>query len=316
MVIGRSLACVTTVTVRAPAKINLALCVGPPRPDGFHPLGTVYQAISLYDEVKARPAQQGSFTVSVTGEGDDVVPLDHTNLAVQAALLLARRFDVSEGVALSIHKTIAVAGGLAGGSADAAGALLACDALWGTQAGRDELIAMAAELGSDVPFCLVGGNAVGTGRGENVSAVLARGSYEWVLAYADTGLPTPQVFAEFDRVSMPPPAASPSVDTEPVVPEELMTALRSGDPYAVGHALHNDLQPPALRLRPSLRRTLNIGEEFGALGSVISGSGPTCLFLAADPDHAVDLAVALSSSGTCRQVQRAQGPVQGARLIT
>ncbi len=410
----------TTVTVRAPAKINLGLSVGPPRPDGFHPLATVYQAISIYDEIKARPAAPGDFTVTLTGEGDNVVPMDGTNLAVQAARLLAKHLDVDEGAALSLHKMIAVSGGLAGGSADAAGALLACDALWGAGVSRDELMVLAAQLGSDVPFCLVGGNAIGTGRGDSISPVLARGSYEWVLAYADGGLSTPQVFAEFDRfagrrvggdgggdgvdgdgasgdrasgdrpsgVGAPgsrargdgvsgvgatggatsgaggpvtaaggsgvraaagsakatrrrkagqlggagePPRlvevgqVAPSADDagrerragpdEPDVSPELMAGLRCGDPYAVGLALHNDLQAAALRLQPGLRNTLSVGEEFGALGSLVSGSGPTCLFLAADEDHAVDLAVALSGSGTCRIVQRATGPVHGARVI-
>jgi 4-diphosphocytidyl-2-C-methyl-D-erythritol kinase len=307
----------TTVTVRAPAKINLGLRVGPPRPDGYHPLATIYQAIALYDEVKARPARPGEFSVTVTGEGQDSVPLDATNLAVKAAILLAKTFGVDEGVALSIHKTIAVAGGLAGGSTDAAGALIGCDALWGTRATRDQLMELAAELGSDVPFCLVGGNAVGTGRGENVSQVLGRGSYEWVLAYADGGLSTPEVFAEFDRVhGFDGIDAAMESRPELAVPDALMAALRSGDPYAVGEAMHNDLEVATLRLRPGLRRTLALGDEFGALASIVSGSGPTCLFLAADDDHAVDLAVALSSSGTCRVVQRASGPVHGARLVT
>jgi 4-diphosphocytidyl-2-C-methyl-D-erythritol kinase len=304
------------VTVRAPAKINLGLRVGPVRPDGYHPLATVYQALSLYDEVKARPADAGDFSVAVTGEGEHTVPLDDTNLAVQAARALAKRFEVAEGVALSIHKTIAVAGGLAGGSADAAGALVACDALWGTRATKEELLSLAAELGSDVPFSLVGGNAIGRGRGERVSPVLARGSYEWVLAYADEGLSTPEVFAEYDRVEGRTEDEETDEDELLDVDETLMAALRSGDPYDVGHAMHNDLQPAALRLRPGLRTTLAIGEEFGALASLISGSGPTCIFLAADPDHAVDLAVALPGSGTCRMVQRAEGPVHGARLIT
>jgi 4-diphosphocytidyl-2-C-methyl-D-erythritol kinase len=305
------------VTVRAPAKINLGLRVGPPRPDGYHPLVTVYQAIGLYDEVKARPATADELTLHVTGEGHDVVPLDRSNLAVKAAELLAERFGVAEGVALSIHKTIAVEGGLAGGSTDAAGALVACDALWGTRASRDQLLELAAELGSDVPFCLVGGNAIGTGRGENVSPVLGRGSYEWVLAYADGGLSTPDVFAEFDRVHGFDQARSgPTMEEDLESQEVLMTALRSGDPYGVGEAMHNDLEPAALRLRPALRRTLAVGEEFGALASIICGSGPTCLFLAADDDHAVDLAVALSGSGLCRSVQRASGPVHGARLVT
>lgn len=302
----------TTVTARAPAKINLGLRVGAPGRDGYHPLATVYQAIALYDEVKARPSPDGTISVAVTGEGRDVVPLDRTNLAVRAAEALAGKFAVDAGVALSIHKTIAVAGGLAGGSADAAGALLACDALWGTNAARDELVALATSLGSDVPFCLTGGMAVGTGRGEQLTSVLARGTYEWVLAFADTGLSTPAVFAEFDRLGPDDDAEAAAL----VVPESLMTALRSGDPYAVGRALHNDLERAALRLRPALRHTLALGDELKALGTLISGSGPTCLFLAADEDHAVDIAVGLASSGTCRLVQRASGPVHGARLVT
>ncbi len=300
----------TTVTVRTPAKVNLGLSVGAPQSDGYHPVVTIYQAISLYDEVKARPAPAGEMSIRVTGEGDDVVPLDDTNLAVQAAALLAKRHEVTEGVALSIHKTIAVAGGLAGGSADAAGALIACDALWGLGVGREELADLGASLGSDVPFCLVGGNAIGTGRGEALSPVLARGSYEWVLAYADAGLSTPQVYSELDRVRGPAGASAPELS------QTLMSALRTGDPYAVGPALHNDLEPAAVRLRPTLRRTLAVGEEYGALGSMISGAGPTCLFLASDEGHAIDLAVALSSSGLCRSVQRATGPVSGARLVT
>ena len=299
-----------TVTVRTPAKINLGLSVGAPAPDGWHPVATIYQAVSLYDEVKARPADDGDFTITVTGEGQDVVPLGDDNLAVKAARLLAKEAEIDSGVSLSIHKTIAVAGGLAGGSTDAAGALVACDALWGTNATRDDLWRLAGELGADVPFCLTGGIAVGTGRGENISPVLARGSYEWVLAYAEGGLPTPDVYAELDKIRGDDEVA------EPAVPDDLMTALRSGDPYAVGPALHNDLEPAALRLRPALRRTMSLGEEYGALGTLISGSGPTCLFLASDEDHAVDIAVALSSSGMCRSVQRASGPVPGARLIT
>ncbi len=299
-----------TVTVRSPAKINLGLSIGSRTLDGYHDVATVYQAISLYDEIKARDTGDGEFTVKVTGEGADVVPLDENNLAVRAARLLAKTCDVDAGVALSIHKTIAVAGGLAGGSTDAAGALIACDALWGTGAGRDDLLELAGQLGSDVSFCLGGGLAIGTDRGNILSPVLARGSYEWVLAYADTGLSTASVYDELDHLRVNDEVGVPEV------PGPLLAALRSGDPYAVGPALHNDLAPAALRLKPSLRRTLELGDEYGALGSLVTGSGPTCIFLASDDDHALDLAVALSSSGLCRSVQRAHGPVTGARVVT
>lgn len=301
------------VTVRSPAKVNLGLGVGSRDAEGYHRIATVYHAISLYDELKARPSEMpGEITLTVTGEGVHRVPTDATNLAVQAARRLAKAFDVRAGAALSIHKVIAVAGGLAGGSADAAAALIACDALWGTGASRDDLFALAADLGSDVPFCLHGGTAIGTGRGETLSSVLSRGSYEWVLGYADSGLSTPDVYAELDRMR----TVSGARVGAPAIPEDLMAALRVGDPYAVGPALRNDLQPAAMRLRPSLRRTLDLGEEYGALGSLVTGSGPTCLFLASDADHAVDLAVALSGSGLCSSVQRATGPVPGARIVT
>jgi 4-diphosphocytidyl-2-C-methyl-D-erythritol kinase len=301
------------VTVRSPAKVNLGLSVGSLDPEGYHRIATIFHAVSLYDEVKARPSDTpGEITVTVTGEGMRLVPVDDTNLAVQAARRLAKAFDVRSGVALSIHKTIAVAGGLAGGSSDAAAALVACDALWGTGASRDDLLALAAEIGSDVPFCLFGGTAIGTGHGETLSSVLSRGSYEWVLGYADGGLATPDVYAELDRMR----EVSGARVAAPAVPEDLMAALRNGDPYAVGPALSNDLQPAAMRLRPTLRRTLELGEEYGSLGSLVTGSGPTCLFLASDADHAVDLAVALSGSGLCSTVQRATGPVPGARIVT
>jgi 4-diphosphocytidyl-2-C-methyl-D-erythritol kinase len=303
----------TPVSVRTPAKVNLGLSVGSVDAEGYHRIATVYHAVSLYDVVMARPTETpGEITVVVTGEGVRQVPADDSNLAVQAARRLAKAYDIRAGVALSIHKTIAVAGGLAGGSSDAAAALVACDALWQTGCTRDGLAVLAAEVGSDVPFCLFGGTAIGTGRGETLSAVLSRGSYEWVLGYADAGLSTPEVYAELDRMRQ----VSGARVATPEVPEHLMAALRSGDPYAVGQSLSNDLQSAALRLRPPLRRTLELGEEYGSLGSIVAGSGPTCLFLASDADHAVDLAVALSGSGLCSTVQRASGPVPGARIVT
>ncbi len=298
-----------SVTVRAPAKINLSLTVGAPDAHGYHPVSSVYQAIGLFDEIKAREAPDGEFTITVSGEGERTLPLDDSNLAVAAARALAKECEIPAGVALHLHKSIAVSGGLAGGSADAAGALVACDALWRCRLSRERMVEVAAALGSDVPFCLTAGLAIGTGRGEVVSPILAKGSYEWVLAYADSGLSTAEVYAQLDAMRVPD-------DMGPLGPPEvLLAALRSGDSYDVGLALFNDLQPAALRMRPALRRTLEVGEDAGALGSIVSGSGPTCLFLAADDEHAIDIAVALSSSGLCRAVQRATGPVPGPRVI-
>lgn len=295
------------VTVRVPAKVNLSLSVGGLRTDGFHELATVFHAVGLFDDVTALPGD--GLTLSVEGEGADDVPLDDGNLAVQAARLLAEHTGVEPRAHLHIHKGIPVAAGLAGGSADAAGALVALDQLWGTGLEREDLHRLAARLGSDVPFALLGHTAVGLGRGERLTPALARGRFHWVLAFADAGLTTPSVYAELDRLR------GDAVQVEPRVPDALMAALRSGDPAALGNAMGNDLQRAAVSLRPQLTMTLDVGEEYGALAALVSGSGPTCAFLARDDEHALDLAVALAGSGTCRTVRHAPGPVAGARVV-
>ncbi|HEY5848565.1 MAG TPA: 4-(cytidine 5'-diphospho)-2-C-methyl-D-erythritol kinase [Microlunatus sp.] len=297
------------VRVRVPAKINLALKVGRPRRDGFHPLATVYQAVSLYDEVHAAWAEPDEFAVRVSGEGAEMVPPDDNNLAVRAARLLAETHGPHDslGAQLTIRKEIPVAGGLAGGSSNAAAALLACSVLWDLDVPPEAMRRLAAQLGSDVPFALLGGTAVGRGRGEEVMPALARGSYHWVLAFAHHGLSTPAVYRHFDQLNPRAP--------QPVVPDDLMNALRSGDPALLGPALSNDLESAALDLQPQLRRTLETGRDYGALGALVSGSGPTCAFLVGSESAAVDLSVTLSAEGVCRAVRRATGPVSGARLI-
>lgn len=297
------------VRVRVPAKINLALKVGRPRRDGYHPLATVFQAVSLYDEVYAAWANPEVFEVLVAGEGAELVPTDESNLAIRAAQLLARThgpYD-SLGVSLSIKKAIPVAGGLAGGSADGAAALLACAVLWDIDVSPEAMRALAAEIGSDVPFALLGGTAVGRGRGEDVAPALARGTYHWVLAFGHHGLSTPAVFRRFDQL-VPHPSA-------PDIPPDLMNALRSGDAKLLGAALVNDLQAASVDLQPRLKLVLEAGLEYGALGALVSGSGPTCAFLVDSEPAAVDLSVALSTDGLCRAVRRATGPVTGARVI-
>lgn len=301
------------VTVRAPAKINLQLAVGAPGPDGYHELATVYHAVGLYDELTAAVGPAGS-GVQVTVEADgpvvvDQVPLDGTNLAARAATLLAARTGRAADVTLRVRKGIPVAAGLAGGSADAAAALVACDLLWRTGLTREELQALGAELGADVPFSLVGGTAVGAGRGDVLTPALARGDFHWVLAGSDQGLSTPEVYAECDRLRGSRPVL------EPRVSDRLMQALRSGRPAAVGAELSNDLEAAAISLRPGLRQTLDIGAEYAALGGIVSGSGPTVAFLVADAERALDLAVALSASGTCQSVHRVSGPVHGVRSV-
>jgi 4-diphosphocytidyl-2-C-methyl-D-erythritol kinase len=308
-----------SVTARVPAKVNLQLSVGPVGEDGYHDLVTVFHAVTLFDEVTVTRAERTSVVVS--GEGGPAVPLGPANLAVRAAATLARatgrRGKGAGGVRIEIRKRIPVAAGLAGGSADAAAALVACNELWRTGLSNAELSEIGAQVGSDVPFALIGGTAVGVGRGERLTRALVSGSYHWVLAFGATGLATPDVFAACDRLR----AARVAKDGEaPAVPvprlsTKLMAALRSGDPAAVGPLLTNDLQPAALSLQPLLRRALLAGKEHGALGSIVSGSGPTCAFLAASADTARDLAVAITGAGVCRAVVQVSGPAPGASVV-
>lgn len=293
--------------MRVPAKVNLALRVGGTDPQGFHELGTVFQAVSLGDEVHAEPAAAGEFRLAFHGEGAAFLPVDDTNLAIRAARLLADRFEVAgAGVSLTIRKRIPVAGGMAGGSADAAAVLVACNALWEVGATSDELDPLAAELGSDVPFLLRGGTAIGTGRGIELAPVMTSGTYHWTFALSHTGLSTPTVFREFDRISGPQPTR---------IPAPLLEGLRAGDAVAVGANLVNDLEAAAISLQPGLAHTLRLGREAGALGAIVSGSGPTCAFLAGSDAHSIELAEALGVFSGVRAVRRAFGPVMGARLL-
>jgi len=304
------------VTVRAPAKVNLQLSVGPARGDGYHALVTVYHAVSLFDEVTVLPSDQ--MAVAVTGEDAAQVPGDKSNLAWRAASALARAAGLrGAAVRIEISKRIPVAAGLAGGSADAAATLVACNELWRTGLSAGELGELAGGLGSDVPFALVGGTAVGRGRGEQLTPALATGTYHWALAFGQVGLSTAQVYATCDRLRAARTVAGDQAKpaTEPELSHPLMTALRSGDPARVGPLLANDLQPATLSLQPDLRRALAAGREHGALGAIVSGSGPTCAFLAKDAAHARDIAVALTGAGVCRAVARATGPVTGAAFV-
>jgi 4-diphosphocytidyl-2-C-methyl-D-erythritol kinase len=325
---------VTSVTVRVPAKINLQLAVGPLRPDGYHGLVTVFHAVSLFDDVTVATAETD--TIAVTGEGAGLVPEDGDNLALRAVRALrqalARRAmdapgaasatgtasgsgitDVAAGVggvAVTIAKRIPVAGGMAGGSADAAAALVACNELWGTGLSQQDLCAIAGEVGSDAAFPVLGGTAVGRGRGEQLAPALTSPvDFHWVLAFADGHLSTPAVFRALDKQR-----AGQEIP-EPELSNELMTALRTGHVENLGAALSNDLQEPAIALFPALRKTLDAGLEAGAVGALVSGSGPTCYFLARDAAHAADLAVSLSGAGVSRSVATATGPAPGASVV-
>lgn len=296
------------VRVRAPGKVNLSLRVGSRESDGYHPLATIFQAVSLYEEVTARPAD--TLSVTVSGQQSELVPTDLTNLALLAAQLLASHTGVDRGVHLHLHKAVPVAGGMAGGSADAAAALIACDALWGTGLPREELAELAAQLGSDVPFPLAGQTAIGTGRGHLLTPAMSRGEYHWAFAVRAEGLSTARVFSTFDEL------IAGSTRLEPEADRALMQALRAGDPHALGLALHNDLQHAALELAPDLTEALSVAEDAGALGVLVSGSGPTVAALARSRQHAVVIAAALTAAGVADDALTAVGPVPGARIVT
>ena len=299
--------------VSAPAKINLALSVGPLRVDGFHEIATVFHAISLSDTVTATISEHPRLAITSSVPG--LVPADSDNIALRAVAALGVAVGRRPDVSLHIDKRIPVAAGLAGGSADAAAALVACNALWNSGLTTAELVPIAAQLGSDVPFALLGTTMLGSSRGEVLAPVLApnleNAPLHWVIAASDAGLSTPAVYQTLDQLRT---AQGEDIDP-PHIPAELMLALRSGEPALIGAALSNDLQLAALRLRPTLSRTLETGNDAGALGALVSGSGPTCVFLARDDEHSIELAVALSSSGTCNQVFRATGPAAGAHAL-
>jgi 4-diphosphocytidyl-2-C-methyl-D-erythritol kinase len=301
-----------TVHAKAPGKINVFLKVGALLDDGYHDVAIAYQAVSLYEEVRA--SESDDFQVSVSGSVElSRVPTDGANIAIKAARLLAAKTGYRGGAALEITKHVPVTGGMGGGSADAAATLLACDALWGTEVPREEMLELARKLGADVPFAFTGGTAIGTGRGDELSPALAQGSFQWVLALADYGLSTPEVYAELDQHRERHAQDIFPVDPRPTVDTDVLQALRAGDAAMLAAAMHNDLQAPALHLQPTLTEVIELGEQNGALAGIVSGSGPTVAFLAADQDAALELQVALSAARL--NVVRATGPVHGARIV-
>jgi 4-diphosphocytidyl-2-C-methyl-D-erythritol kinase len=299
------------VHARAPGKINVSLTVGALQEDGYHDVATAYQAVSLYEDVWA--TRSDGFSVEFGGSIDTShLTTGADNLAIRAARLLARTSGHRGGVHLRIEKHVPIAGGMGGGSADAAATLLACDALWGTERTRDQLLALGAQLGADVPFALAGGTAIGTGRGDRLSPALAKGTFQWVLAIAEFGVSTPDVYGELDKhrerhaQDIFPAQQIPQVDSG------VLQALRAGDPHMLAEVLHNDLQAPALHLAPGLGEVLQLGEENGALAGIVSGSGPTVAFLAADLDSALELQIALRADADARP----RGPAPRAAPIS
>jgi 4-diphosphocytidyl-2-C-methyl-D-erythritol kinase len=297
-----------SVTVRAAAKVNLHLGVGRPRPDGYHPLATVYQTLSLHDDVTA--STRSSWGVELVCEDDidrSAFPLGEDNIVVRAGRLLAAHHGDDRSAELVVRKSIPIAGGLAGGSADAAAALVALDRLWDLQTSDDDLLLIAAQLGSDVPFALVGGTALGGGRGEVVTPMLDEGTRWWVVVPAHTGLSTPVVYRHFDELC-------PDAPEEVVVPDDLVAALTDPDNRVLAAALRNDLQAAAVDLRPELGDLIEVGERAGALRGIVSGSGPTCMFLCSDRGSADRVRTTLLDAGHVR-VLVALGPVSGTHVV-
>lgn len=296
------------VSVRVPGKINLQLSVGPLQRDGYHEVATVFQSVSLFDELTL--IESDGDGIEIAAEGKSAIPLGKENLAYKAAELMRKKFEIATGLLIKIKKEIPIAGGMAGGSANAGATIVGIDALFSLGLKRDEMERIGSEIGADVPFTISGGTAIGTGRGDQITPVLSRGSYNWVLALSSSGLSTPAVYKECDRLRE-------GLDiSKPHVSDSLLHSLSQGDAKALGKSLTNDLQAAACSLKPALRLILDVGLDYGALGGIVSGSGPTVAFLAESEDHALDLVVALTSSGVVGNVIRVSGPVPGARVIS
>lgn len=300
------------VRAKAPGKINVFLGVGALRSDGYHDLATGFLAVSLFETVEVRAAD--TFSLEVSGSLDvSTVPLGETNLAIRAARAVAEALGASGGAHIRIDKNVPIAGGMGGGSADAAATLVACNELWGGGLSRDRLLELGAELGADVPFALTGGVALGTDRGDKLSPALHRGSMHWVLVPSDGELSTPVVFHELDKHRWKQQGELERVVTQPIVSVGALQALRHGDARMLAETMHNDLQAAALRLMPRLVGTLELGERMGALAGIVSGSGPTCAFLCEDESSARQLVEDFADQSIA-SVQ-VTSPVAGARLI-
>jgi 4-diphosphocytidyl-2-C-methyl-D-erythritol kinase len=300
-----------SVTATAPGKINVCLCVGPLRDDGFHDVATIYQAVSLLEEVTA--TESANFTASFSGPIDTShLTVDESNLVIRAARAVAAASGYTGGADIQVVKRVPIAGGMGGGSADAAATLVAVDALWGTNLGMAKLAEIAVTLGADVPFALHGGTALGLGRGDVLSPVLAKSAFHCVLVRNEVGLSTPEVFRLLDRHRAEHSIEIETVAVDPAIDPKLLSALRSGDAAALAEYLKNDLQAAALQLMPNLGETLEFGETHGALAGIVSGSGPTVALLAADEDSAAHLAASLTADG--RDAITVSAPALGARV--
>ena len=326
------------VSVSAPGKVNLFLALGAARPDGYHPLNTVFAQIGLSETVtvtplqaltttapqpapsSARPASSATSASPQLAQSDSApaaqlgsprielaltrpdnnVPLDHSNLAYRAAQAVAQQATqrglATPDVHILLDKAVPVAGGMAGGSADAAATLKACNEFWQVGLSLEELAQLGAQLGADVPFGLYGGVALGTGRGDLIEPLKAApGPYYWTFALQDEGLSTAAVFKHFDATVQAPPAAD-------MPPEQLLAALEAGDVAEVSRHIRNDLQATAIDLRPELGQLIDLAKKAGALAAMVSGSGPTVAALSSSRAVAERVALCWSLTPFCDQV--------------
>jgi 4-diphosphocytidyl-2-C-methyl-D-erythritol kinase len=299
-----------SITASAPGKTNLFFAVGPLQADGFHEVASVYLALDLREEVTVTPAE--AWSVSVTGNVsvDQLasVPTGSDNLVVKAAHLVAKLAGSdAQPVAFAIDKHVPVAGGMGGGSADAAAALVAINALWCT--GIESRLHESVELGADVPFAVSGGIAVGLGRGEKLTPIKSVPDLHLVLVTSNEGLSTPAVYKRLDELRAAQgidPTKAPAAE----VTDELLDALQSGNPAKIAVLLKNDLQAAALDLRPDLKNTISDGLAAGAITGFVSGSGPTIAFLVADANSADEIAQKLHARG--HDAIATSGPAAGA----
>lgn len=329
------------VTAVAPGKVNLGLRVGPPRSDGYHPVATLYFAVSLTEEVTVAPRADEAITITLsdrsaftqvehrdasTGEAFFTeVPLGETNLAYRAADLLRSALRDRDagvlsfpgqsrptyGVDITITKNVPIAGGMGGGSADAAATLVACSALWDAGLTKEQLAELGAQLGADVPFSILGGAAVGQGTGEDLSPLLVRGELHLVIVPASSGLSTPAVYGQLDQMRR---SAEVTVGEIPELDPDLVRAVCAADAEGVATVMTNDLQAPAVQMLPALEDMLDAGLMEGALHGMVSGSGPTVMFITRSVEAAARLATGLQERTDVWAIP-VSGPAAGAHLL-
>ncbi|WNR44763.1 4-(cytidine 5'-diphospho)-2-C-methyl-D-erythritol kinase [Paenibacillus roseipurpureus] len=247
---------------KAPAKINLSLDVLHKRPDGYHEVEMVMTMVDLADRIEMQEMARDTIIISSQA---GYIPLDEKNLAFQAARLIKDRYDVKQGVYIHLDKRIPVAAGLAGGSSDAAATLRGLNRLWNLNISNEELQILGAELGSDVPFCVTGGTALATGRGEKLEPISAPPQCWVVLAKPPINVSTSEIYGKLNArgIKQHPSTAG------------VLSAIRDKQFDRLCDNLGNVLEGVTLDLYPEVRHLKECMQRLGADGVLMSGSGPT-----------------------------------------